>query len=139
MPSAAGGAAGEAQRLPPVPFPCPAGSAPPSSLPPDPRPRRGGGYLSPVQPRFSAPGSRTAESNMAGAATTPGLTPLLPRMGRDFSLPPPNVARQNARRPRLLFAPFPRVGSVGLAAVGKLLAVRNAVPAVYSALIWLSL
>lgn len=76
---------------------------------------------------------------MAGAATTPGLTPLLPRMGRDFSLPPPNVARQSARRPRLLFAPFPRVGSVGLAAVGKLLAVRSAVPAVYSALIWLSL
>lgn len=76
---------------------------------------------------------------MAGAATTPGLTPLLPRMGRDFSLPPPNVAWQNARRPRLLFAPVPRVGSVGLTAVGKLLAVRNAVPAVYSALIWLSL
>lgn len=88
----------------------------PHQDPSPPRARRG--YLSPVQPGFSAPGSRTAESNMAGAATTPGLTPLLPRMGRDFSLPPPNVARQNARRPRLLFAPFPPPGGLGGAGGG---------------------
>lgn len=90
-------AAGEAQRLPPVLLPCSAGSSP----------RCRGATCPRCSPVGSALGSRAAESNMAGAATTPGLTPLLPRMGRDFSLPPPNVARQNARRPRLLCAPFP--------------------------------